>query len=57
MSHDLAVSNAAGGGPTGKCASVVRSAARSYRPTSDFARMLVWISDVPPMMENARELR
>jgi hypothetical protein len=40
-----------------ECSSVLRNAARSYRPTSDLARMLVWISDVPPMMENARELR
>jgi hypothetical protein len=36
---------------------IFRSDRRSYNPTSDFARMLVWISDVPPMMENARELR
>ena len=30
---------------------------RNYNPTSDFARMFVWISDVPPMMVKARELR
>ena len=28
-----------------------------YNPTSDFARMLVWISEVPPMMVKAREFR
>lgn len=30
---------------------------RGYSPTRDFARMLVCTSDVPPMIEYARELR
>jgi hypothetical protein len=30
---------------------------QNHNPTRDFARMLVWISDVPPMMVKVREFR
>jgi hypothetical protein len=34
-----------------------REEEENYNPTNVFARMLVWISEVPPMMEKARAFR
>src|SRR5262245_34166777 len=41
----------------GNAPAFLPSGARGYRPTSDLARMLVWISGVPSMTEQGRELR